>query len=192
MNISNVFIILFFIFFTSCKNSLPNDFYSEIKDHQDQLNQEFRNPKETPLRGKYLEEFKRLPFFSINLEYKVVAKLEKIENSEPFDFPTSSGTTKRYRKYGYIHFTLQNKPITLSVYQSLSLLQKDEFKDYLFLPFRDLTNGKSTYGGGRYLDLRIPKGESIVVDLIKRIIHIAHTMRLIIIALLCQKKTLSL
>ena len=38
------------------------------------------------------------------------------------------------------------------------------YEDYLFLPFRDETNGTDTYGGGKYLDLRIPKGKEIVID----------------------------
>ena len=29
-----------------------------------------------------------------------------------------------------------------------------EYQDYLFLPFKDLSNGNQTYGGGRYLDFR--------------------------------------
>jgi uncharacterized protein len=43
-------------------------------------------------------------------------------------------------------------------------LNKPEYKDYLFLPFTDLTNGVQTYQGGRYLDLRIPQGDEIVID----------------------------
>ena len=38
------------------------------------------------------------------------------------------------------------------------------YEDYLFLPFRDETNGKETYGGGKYIDLRIPDGNEIVID----------------------------
>jgi len=29
------------------------------------------------------------------------------------------------------------------------------YRDYLFLPFKDATNGDSTYGGGRYIDIRM-------------------------------------
>jgi hypothetical protein len=32
-----------------------------------------------------------------------------------------------------------------------------EYAEHLFLPFNDATNGTTTYGGGRYLDLEIPK-----------------------------------
>ncbi len=39
-----------------------------------------------------------------------------------------------------------------------------DFENYLFLPFTDLTNGNGTYGGGRYIDLEIPKGDTMVID----------------------------
>ena len=35
-------------------------------------------------------------------------------------------------------------------------LKRPGLEDYLFVPFTDLTNGHDSYGGGRYLDLRIP------------------------------------
>ena len=34
----------------------------------------------------------------------------------------------------------------------------------MFLPFSDLTSGNETYGGGRYIDLEIPKGKTITID----------------------------
>ena len=36
--------------------------------------------------------------------------------------------------------------------------------DHLFLPFTDNTNGVETYGGGRYIDLKIPAGNTINID----------------------------
>lgn len=39
-----------------------------------------------------------------------------------------------------------------------------EYNDHLFLPFLDDTNGDATYGGGRYIDLRIPKNDIIKID----------------------------
>ena len=29
------------------------------------------------------------------------------------------------------------------------------YRDYLFIPFKDLSNGEATYGGGRYMDIRM-------------------------------------
>jgi uncharacterized protein (DUF1684 family) len=33
-----------------------------------------------------------------------------------------------------------------------------------FLPFTDETNGMESYGGGRYIDLNVPKGNKLIID----------------------------
>lgn len=137
---------------------------SEIKKFQKELNAEYLNPKETPLRGENFKNFKQHPFFPINLKYRITAKFEKTENAEPFDLPTSSGKTKPYREFGKATFQLDGKSYTLTLYQSLDLIKQKKYKDHLFLPFRDTTNEKETYGGGKYLDLTIPKGKTIILD----------------------------
>ncbi|WP_343663089.1 DUF1684 domain-containing protein [Chryseobacterium mucoviscidosis] len=137
---------------------------SEIKKFQKELNAEYLNPKETPLRGDNFKNFKQHPFFPISLKYRITAKFEKTENAEPFDLPTSSGKTKPYREFGKATFQLDGKSYTLTIYQSLDLIKQKKYKDHLFLPFRDATNEKETYGGGKYLDLTIPKGKTIILD----------------------------
>ena len=136
----------------------------EIKKFQDELNAEYRNPKETPLRGDNFVNFKKHPFFPINEKYRIKAKFVTTENAEPFDLPTSSGKSKLYKEYGKVYFDLEGKSYNLTVYQSLDLIKQEKYKDHLFLPFRDLTNEKETYGGGKYLDLTIPKGNTIILD----------------------------
>lgn len=136
----------------------------EVKKFQRELNEEYLNPKETPLRGDNFAQFKEHPFFPFDLKYRITAKFAKTENSQPFEIPTSSGKTKQYKEYGKASFELDGKPYTLTLYQSLDLMKQEKYKDYLFLPFRDTTNEKETYGGGKYMDLKIPKGNTIVLD----------------------------
>ena len=135
-----------------------------VKKFQKELNAEYLNPKESPLRGDNLRNFKKHPFFPVDLKYRVTAKFVKTENPVPFELPTSSGKVKQYREYGKADFELDGKKYTLTVYQSLDLIKMDQYKDHLFLPFRDETNGKETYGGGKYMDLKIPKGDEIILD----------------------------
>lgn len=135
-----------------------------IKKFQKDLNEEYLNPKETPLRGDNFTNFKKHPFFPIDLKYRVQAKFVKTENPVPFDLPTSSGKTKSYQEFGKATFELDGKPYTLTVYQSLDLMKTEKYRDHLFLPFRDATNNKETYGGGKYMDLKIPEGNSIILD----------------------------
>ena len=42
--------------------------------------------------------------------------------------------------------------------------KKYEYAGFLFLPFKDLTNGKETYGGGRFMDILIPDTDKIILD----------------------------
>ena len=39
-----------------------------------------------------------------------------------------------------------------------------EYSNHLFIPFNDITNGVETYDAGRYIDLEIPKGDTIIID----------------------------
>jgi len=135
-----------------------------VKKFQKELNAEYLNSKETPLRGDNFKNFRQHPFFPINKKYRITAKFTRTENAEPFDLPTSSGKTKSYREYGKAAFDLDGKSYTLNLYQSLDLLKQKKYKNYLFLPFRDATNGKETYGGGKYMDLKIPEGNTIILD----------------------------
>ncbi|KIA88462.1 DUF1684 domain-containing protein [Kaistella jeonii] len=154
-----LFTLLIFSFSQAQKKEI-----SEIKKFQKELNAEYKNPKETPLRGSNFTNFKRHPFFPIDLKYRVKAIFTKSENAIAFKLPTSSGRTQPYIEFGKATFNLDGKTYTLSIYQSLNLSKKEGFEDYLFLPFRDVTNGKETYGGGKYLDLRIPKAGEIIID----------------------------
>lgn len=157
-----IFIFLLFPLFIFSQKISKEE--TEIKKFQKELNAEYLNPKETPLRGDNFKNFKQHPFFPINLKYRITAKFQKTENAEPFDLPTSSGKTKPYREFGKATFQLDGKSYTLTLYQSLDLIRQKKYKDHLFLPFRDATNEKETYGGGKYLDLTVPKGKTIILD----------------------------
>lgn len=136
---------------------------SEIKIFQEELGKEYRDPAKSPLRKK-ANKFKGHEFFPINLKLRVSAKL-KVTNSSPFFMmKTTSVRLSEERIYGILEFSLDGKQYQLPVYQSSSLMKTQEYKDYLFFPFTDLTNGIESYHGGRYIDLRIPEGEEIIVD----------------------------
>jgi uncharacterized protein (DUF1684 family) len=66
--------------------------------------------------------------------------------------------------YGILTFELKGTTFKLNVYQGKDNLEDPDYVDYLFLPFLDLTNGETSYGGGRYIDLRIPDRDSLQID----------------------------
>jgi len=96
---------------------------------------------------------KYLSFYPVNQNYRVVAQFEKVENGKWFTMETSGTQRKVYRVYGIIHFTVHDTTLKLNLYQSQDLMAATEYKEYLFLPFTDLTSGEETYASGRYIDL---------------------------------------
>lgn len=134
------------------------------KNYQKQLDSEYADPKESPLLEADLAHFKGLDYFPIDAKYIVKAKFTKIENAKPFEMKTTGARRPMYVLFGVIEFTLDGKPLKLNVYRNIELSKKDEYKDHLFLPFSDLTSGKESYIGGRYIDLKVPESDTITID----------------------------
>lgn len=142
---------------------LPDKLKS-IADFQIKMNADFRDPDESPLSTKDLKNFKGLEFFAIDTAFTVTAQFVRTPAEAPFAMPTTTKRLPVYVKYGEAYFQLYGKAFKLNIYQNQELTAKPEYQDYLFLPFTDNTNGETTYSGGRYLDIRIPEGDSIILD----------------------------
>ncbi len=136
----------------------------EILDFQKQLNQTFKNPETSPLPDRFRKDFEGLDFFPADTSYRIVAKFERTPDAKPFSMPTTTNEETIEVLYGIASFELNGKSHQLEIYQTPGLLSQIKYRDYLFLPFLDETNGEETYGGGRYLDLTIPDGDSILID----------------------------
>jgi uncharacterized protein (DUF1684 family) len=105
-------------------------------------------------------------FYPVDEKYAVKARFEKSDNSKWFDMETSGGAKSINRIYGTIYFTIHDTAVKLNIYQSKDLLNLSQYKDYLFLPFTDLTCGEETYTNGRYIDLTAKDitGNTVTID----------------------------
>lgn len=142
-----------------------DDAIKDVLTFQKDLNKEYSDPDTSPLEKKALRHFKGVDFYPIDLQYRVHATLEKNDSSQFFGMKTTGTRLPNYRVYGIVTFALQGATFHLPVYQSQDLMKTEKYKDLLFFPFTDLTNGDETYGGGRYIDLYIPKdGNVLTID----------------------------
>jgi len=144
--------------------ALQPDAIQDILEFREAQNEEFKNPETSPLPDKYRKNFERLDFFPPDTTYIVRAKFVRTPEAVPFLMPTTTDRKSEETVYGIAHFELNGKQHQLEVYQNQELMQEEEYRDYLFLPFTDQTNGEETYMGGRYLDLSIPDGNTILLD----------------------------
>ena len=151
-----------FFFLLSCgqgKQSVQGD-----TEFQREINAEFKDASQSPLKVKDLKNFNTLDFFKFDSTYVVTATLKRTPDTEYFDMQTTTSRVSKERVFGILTFNLKGETYNLNVYQGQDLMAKEGFEDYLFLPFLDDTNGDDTYGGGRYIDLRIPEGDSLIID----------------------------
>ncbi|WP_010179650.1 DUF1684 domain-containing protein [Aquimarina agarilytica] len=136
----------------------------EIKNFQKKLNKLYCNPYKSPLPKKERKTFKGHHFFAIDSLYKIEAKFSKYKNPASLQLKTTSDRLASFNKYGSIEFILNGTKQRLTIYQSPNLGKSKKYRNRLFLPFNDLTNGNETYAGGRYIDLSIPEGDLIIID----------------------------
>lgn len=134
------------------------------EEFQANLNKEFANREESPLTDEDFKVFQSLEFYTIDEKFTVEAKFVSTPKEKVFKMKTSTTRLPEYKKYGELFFQIDGKSFKLNVYQNIELSKKEGYEDYLFLPFSDLTCGKESYIGGRYIDMRIPKTKTVTID----------------------------
>jgi uncharacterized protein (DUF1684 family) len=113
----------------------------------------FKSHQRSPLLPQDKKAFKGLRYYPFDPNYVFSGRIERfifhIDNPQYYaTFLTNKGTSKRYLRYGRIHFSLDGRELAIEIYKSI-------LSDTLFIPFKDGTNGKETYEGGRYIDAEI-------------------------------------
>jgi len=134
------------------------------QEFQHTLNEEYLNPEESPLDSADLIHFSGLDFFTIDGKYIVKAKIERHQTPVFFEMETTTDRRPEYRIWAYASFTIDGKELKLTIYQNKKLMNSLEYGDYLFLPYTDLSNDKTSYSGGRYVDLRVTDKDEIIID----------------------------
>ena len=122
----------------------------------------FKSHQRSPLTPKEKRVFKGLKYYVFDPNYAFSGEIKRtilhINNPDYYaTFLTNKGTNKRYIRYGKFHFQFNGKEYVLGIYKSI-------LSDILFIPFKDRTNGKETYEGGRYIDAEILPGYQMTLD----------------------------
>ena len=105
----------------------------------------FRTHPQSPIEPEERRSFAGLHYFPHDPAYRLEARFEPGEGSELLIDTGGDDGAVRYRRAGRLAFRLLGEGCRLTV---LSLVQ---YAGGLFVPFRDATSGRETYGGGRYL-----------------------------------------
>jgi hypothetical protein len=138
----------------------------DVKIFREGRDRDFRNPQMSPLPPAEVAGFQGLSYFPVDGGFRVRAIFTKTPDEKYFMMPTSSGRAQKYIKVGTLGFKLSGRDYVLNAYQSERVLTNPKYEEYkssLFIPFRDLTSGRETYGG-RYLNPAMPKDGETILD----------------------------
>ncbi|MCI0634747.1 MAG: DUF1684 domain-containing protein [Actinobacteria bacterium] len=134
---------------------------TELDGFRAQKDAFFRDDHHSPLTPRQQASFRGLDYFPTDLSLVLDTTLETdgIDMGERIVMPTTTGGEQEFRRAGVIRFDVESEPAQLTLFASVD-------SEELFLPFRDATNGRETYGGGRYLDIEPPgRDRRLIVDL---------------------------
>lgn len=146
--------------FTSCNQTVhtrsdeENAYIQSILSARQTQDSLFRISKESPFY-RY-KNFTKLNYFEPNYNLRIRVKAMVQSNPEIVQFETNTERKPVYMKKYLFVFNLSGAQ------DSLWGFVKNESPLRVFVPFKDLGNGTTTYGGGRYIDIEIAPGQDSV------------------------------
>lgn len=142
----------------------PQNYNQDIEADRLKKDSSFMIADQSPLSPEQIEVFKGLEYFPVDQKFMVEARLEYQDSGDIIQMRTSTDRLPNYKVYGYVYFTLEGQEHQLTAYQNVDHQKDNLFKEFLFLPFTDNNSTVLTYGGGRYIDFKIPDTDIFILD----------------------------
>ncbi len=135
---------------------------AELEDSREETRDYFLN--EFSWRGTEMPEgFDGPRYFPLADEWRKQARLDRSApgTGQHVQLLTSIGDLRDFAVYGRFVFEHNGSELGLTAYR---MVPEPPGYDELFVPFKDATTGKQTYGAGRYLDIPRHEGDEYVLD----------------------------
>lgn len=115
------------------------------QDWRARRNNLFKHHQQSPLEEKQKDRFQALRYFDFDPDWRVLGHLTAATDGKSYQVSLGEDSAFHFTRIATIHFSVKNTIAELSLYWI------EGYGGGLFLPFRDATNGITTFGGGRYL-----------------------------------------
>ena len=117
---------------------------SELEEYRQEKDAFFKGDPHSPLNDDQKESFDGLAYYPEDPSLVIEGDLDTDVPVDEVHMTTSTGDDQVYTRAGKLHFEVDGTVTEVTLYAS-----RDDPE--LFLPFRDATSGKETYGAGRYV-----------------------------------------
>ena len=113
--------------------------------------------EDSPLLPAQRARFEQLAYYPIDLRYRLRGELHIYGRQRIVEIPNTDGTITELERFGRFVSAFGENDFWLEVYRSPQTGETEIF-------FKDLTNGHTTYGGGRYARLTREDDGMYVID----------------------------
>jgi uncharacterized protein (DUF1684 family) len=135
------------------------DWVRQVQDFRKGRDEFFATGHESPLAHNRTHSIKTLRYFPPDQKYRIHTTLHRYDNPEKILMTTSKGTRQQFHRLGYFEFEIEGKKVKLQAYRSAEREDNE-----LFVPFKDGTSGKESYGAARYLDVEETADDNYMID----------------------------
>ena len=105
----------------------------------------FREHDDSPIPSVHRSRWRGASWFPYDARWRINGIVKPLANRSTFELALASDGVTRFTRVANVDFAVRG------VGYALALYWLEGYGGGLWLPFGDLTNGTSTYGGGRYL-----------------------------------------
>jgi uncharacterized protein len=126
--------------YSAVRAELPPDAHAAHTLWRSTRDELFRTHPQSPLPAAQRKTFRGLPYYEYDPRFAKRGKIRALPE-ERYDVGTSDGGVIPFVRFGAVDLDVG----------SLEVFWLDAYSGGVFLPFRDATANKTTYGGGRYL-----------------------------------------
>lgn len=134
------------------------DYASSLEQHRRRKDEAFARDPRSPLPHHERHRFQGLKYYPPDPAWRLRATLVPHDPPRHVRMQASDGAVKHYENVGEFRLATPAGEVRIQAYESAG-------GHGLFIPFRDRTSGKETYGAGRYLDAQPPEaGDAYVLD----------------------------
>ena len=143
----------------------PDEYVKETEATRREKDYFFKEDLDSPIPHHLRHDFTGLAYFPPDPRYRVRAKMIQDPNPQRVVLATSKGVPREMIRYGVLEFEIDGTKQRLAAFKSVPQPGHHHPDESLFIPFRDATSGKETYGACRYLDIPEQPTDAYVIDL---------------------------
>jgi len=136
-----------------------DDYTTELETERTMKDRFMAGHPESPFVAERVPGFQGLRYFPIDPRFRVEARLERLDPPVEAWLRTNRDGQAEMRYLGDLVFRVNDRSLRLRVYHAGAGVGTS-----VFVPFRDATSGKESYGPGRYLTLDLTEDDRYDLD----------------------------